>query len=127
MFNRRRNNRSGAASAIEIKRMTSLVNAPAVIFTAPDQMSRLPQILSVISHPDLSSARVNRHAPRISQTVSPNFRARIGAPNKRIIRRHRVGIGSVGMIDVDSQNASEQGADVLSGIPTIRITGAIAG
>src|SRR6185436_16339662 len=53
----------------------------------------------------------------------PNLRTRLRQLNKRIIGWNGVGVGAVGVIDVDAQDGSEQITDVLPG--TVREVGRI--
>ena len=123
----RRDGGSRTELAVEVKRMAAFINAPAIIFTAPDQMRRFPKVLAVVANPDLAGLFINAHAPGISQTVSPVLRPRVGHSNKWIVLRHRVSPRSVRMIDINAQHAAEKLAQILSCVPSVRIARAVAG
>src|SRR5262245_13237310 len=108
MFDGRRHRRSRTELTVRIKGMASFVNAPAIIFTTPDEVSGFPEILAVVAHPDLPGFLINAHAPRIAQTVSPVFRSRVFQSDKGIVVGYRVRLRSVRVININAQHATEK-------------------
>ena len=106
--------------------MASFIHTPPIIFAAADQISRLPQILTVVSHPDLSRLLIDAHAPRISQPIGPVLRPRIGHPEKWIVFWNRVTLRSADMIHINAQDAAQQFAQILTRIPSVRVARSIA-
>src|SRR5436190_23565744 len=105
MFDRRRHERSGTQPAIEIKGMPAFIDAPAIIFTAPDEMGGFPEILSVVAGPDAPGFFIEAQAPGIAQAVGPDFRSRIGFSHKWVVPRDRIRPCAVRMIGIDAQHS----------------------
>ena len=60
---------------LEIKWMVPFIDTPTIIVTFTNEMSRLPQILSVVSHPNMPRLLVDTHFPWIAESNGPEFRA----------------------------------------------------
>src|SRR5690348_16928564 len=106
MFDGRRDNGRWAELAIQVEGMAAFIDAPAVIFTAANEMSGLPKVLSVVADPDAAGFFVNREPPGIAQPVRPVFRARVFHAHERIIFGNGVRSRAVRMVDVDAEYAA---------------------
>src|SRR5258707_15613576 len=106
--------------------MAPFIHAPSIIFAPTDEVSCFPEVLTVVASPDLSGLLVDAHAPRITQAVSPVFRSRVRHPNKRIVLWHRVRLRPADTIDVNAQHTAQQLAQILAGIPSIRVACSVA-
>src|SRR5690349_8431721 len=105
MLNGGRDNRSRAALSVQVERMAALIHAPAIVFPAPDKLGLFPEVLSVDPGPDLTGFFIDRHAPRIPQTVGPDFGTRIFSSNERVINGNRISLGSIAVINVNTEHA----------------------
>src|SRR5213592_2324760 len=101
MLEGRRDRRSRTELAVQIEGMVPFINAPTIVLATPAEVGRFPKVLAIVAHPDLPRPGVDRHPPRIAQTIRPEFRTRIGPPNKWVVLRHRAGLRPVWVIDVD--------------------------
>src|SRR5438128_5104108 len=86
--------------AVEVKWVAAFVNAPPVVFAAPDEVRRFPKVLPIVACPDLAGFAVDRQPPRIAQAVSPVFRSRIFPSHKGVVLGHGVSLGSIRVIDI---------------------------
>src|SRR5579862_947296 len=86
MLDRRHRNRIRPDFAVRMKEVAALVAAPTVVRALFDEVRLLPQILAVLPDPKLSRLFVERHAPRIAETIGPRFRPSPFAPHERIVR-----------------------------------------
>src|SRR5437899_190892 len=59
--------------AIQIERMTSFGHRPAVVVAFLDKKRLLPEILAVLSDPDVAGLFIDRHSPRVAQAHRPNL------------------------------------------------------
>ena len=126
MLERRLHVRMRAGLAFQVKRMAAFVNAPAVVLALVDLVNLLPQILSVLSDPDVTGLRVGRHSPRISQAVRPSFRSDSFLPDERVVFGDGVLSPFVRMVDVQSQDLGQQMIEALSGEVGIGVGSAVA-
>src|SRR5262249_32742993 len=104
MFEGRIDNWRRPAFAIGVEGMAALGDAPAVVGPLLEEIHLLPQILAVLSDPDVAGLLVHRHAPRIAEAVRPDFGTGILEIDEGIVRRHRVGLTGGRMIDVDTED-----------------------
>src|SRR5688500_7416607 len=114
-----RHDRSRAALAVGVKRITSFGHAPAIVLASANQMSRFPKVLAVVSDPDVTGFRINSHAPRVAQAISPNLAPCLLQVNKWVVFWNGVEIRSRRIINIYSQHTSEQIVQRLAGIPSI--------
>ena len=127
VFDRGRCESARSLLPVEIKRVTSLVDAPAAVVARLDQVGEFPQVLAIVSHPQAAGLGVDGHPPRIAVSERPDFAPRPFYVQKRVVGRNRVLHSRGWMIDVDSQNLAEQIACVLSGEVVVGVGGAVAG
>ena len=69
---------AGAELALKVKRVTALIQTPAIIRAALHALHALPKILSVFAHPNCTRQLIAREPPRIAKTQRPSFRRGIG-------------------------------------------------
>ena len=103
MLKRRFDMRSGAQFAIQIERVASFVNGPAVIVSFTNKVDLFPKILSVVTNPDVTCFPVDRHAPGVPQSEGPGFRCDPGTC-EGIVCRYGVMFARCGMIDINPQH-----------------------
>ena len=129
MGDHRRRDRIGAPAPIPHHRLRPLHDAPAIIFPALDEVNHLPQFPSHVGDPQ-SPRSVERHPPRIPQTIGPHLPPRPRHVDERIVGRDRVGAGRSAcgsrpgeMVDVDAQDRCEEILDRLPRTERIRRRG----
>ena len=127
VFDRGRRESAGSLLPVEIKRVAPLVDAPAAVVARLDQVGEFPQVLAIVSDPQVAGLGVDGHPPRIAVSERPDFAAGTFHFQKRVVGRDRVLHSGGRMIDVDSQNFAEQIACVLSGEVVVGVGGAVAG
>ena len=77
VFDRGRCEIAGSSLPVEIKRVAPLINAPADVVARLDQVGEFPQVLAVVSYPQVAGLGVNGHPPRIAVPERPDFAARL--------------------------------------------------
>ncbi len=120
----RRQNRGRSALAFGPYGLRSLHDGPAVVAAALDAIDHLPKFPADVADPQIAGRTVKTHAPGIAKAVSPYFGPCFGRINKGIIGGNRVRTVLVFMVHVDSQDGTQEIADVLTGIQPIRRVGA---
>src|SRR5438552_17107013 len=56
--------------AVEVKRMTALHDAPAVVGALLDEVNLLPEVLAVVADPQVARLAVDAHPPGAAETVA---------------------------------------------------------
>src|SRR4051794_22754051 len=64
---------AGSSLPVEIKRMTPFVDAPANVITRLDEVGEFPQVLPVVTHPEVAGLRVDGHPPWVAVPKRPDF------------------------------------------------------
>ena len=114
--------------AVLLKLVERLANVPAVVPALGDEVDLFPLVLPDICRPQLTGLAVDAHAPNVSQTVGPDFLARVVlAIGERIVGRDAVLQVAAAAVDVNAQDFAEQVVEVLRVV--VRVVGfaAVAG
>src|SRR5262245_19941390 len=119
MFDDRLENRRGTLFAIGTEGMRTFVDAPAVVAATFDLVDRLPQILADFAGPEVAGLPVKAELPSLAETVRPQLRPRARHLDQRVILRNAVIAACIRMIDVDTNDAGEQVADILPGLELV--------
>ena len=119
-------NRIGAGRSRRLEHMAPFAQAPAVIGTFIDQVNLLPQILPILTGPELPGLAVVAEPPRVPQAVGPYFAPGALAIDERIVLRYSVISTRVRMVDVDPQDRTQQVIDALARQKDVRAARAIA-
>ena len=122
MRHHRRRDRRKRAQPIHHDGLVRLVGAPAVVSAPRDQMDHLPQLPAYVAAPQTARDAVKTHLKRIAQSKSPDLGTDHRAPGSlgrgglrpRVVGRDAVGERRIAMVDVDSQNRSQQIGDILT-------------
>src|SRR5262245_29668777 len=77
--------------AIRVELVASLEHAPAVIRSLLDEISGLPQVLSVVPDPELASLGVAGDPPWVAEAIGPRLGREPLVADERIIFRDPVG------------------------------------
>ena len=85
VFDGRLDDRRRAGFAVRVKRMAALGDAPAVVVPFVDQVRLLPEVLAVLSDPDVAGLLVAGDSPGIAEAVGPGFGPKRLSPTIRIV------------------------------------------
>src|SRR5688572_11522832 len=66
---------------------------PAVVRARHQDIDLIPAVGAHLNLPDSAGSGMHGHAQRVSMAHREDFGSRISAPDKRIVRRHRAGVG----------------------------------
>src|SRR5256885_14758188 len=103
--------------------MQSFADAPAVVAAFDDHVHFLPFILTDVAGPKLAGLTIEAHPPGIAHPVRPDFLAdTVAFAGKRIVRRYAVGQVAGARVDIDPEDFSKQGVEILAEV--VRIVGA---
>src|SRR5262245_42699998 len=91
--------RRRAKLAVEIKRVTTFVNAPAVVGAALDEESLLPQVLAVLADPDVASGLVDVNSPGVAEAVGVGFRPSARSLQEWVVGRNGIGLARCGVVN----------------------------
>ena len=91
-----------------------LGETPAVVSAALDALDHLPELPADVARVEVAGLGVEGDAPRIAQPVGPEFAARPGHADERVVPGNGIRESGVGAVDVDAGNAREQVGNVLA-------------
>lgn len=110
-----------------LKVMISLNERPSVVGAFANNARVLPEVLSVLSDPDIVGNAIDVHSPRIAKPVGPRLGACSRNGKERIVGGDAVGSPVGGMVDVDAEEFCVEPGEVLSGVPLVAIAGTVSG
>src|SRR4051812_14393709 len=108
VFNGRRCESPGPLLPVQIKRVASLIDAPADVVARLKQVGELPQVLTVVSDPQAAGLGVDGHPPWIAMAERPDFPPRAFHFQEWVVGRDAVLHPRGRMINVDPQNFAEK-------------------
>src|SRR5215472_6953305 len=86
--------------SVQVERMAAFHHAPTVIVALVHKECLFPQILPILTDPNVAGLRVGGYAPGIAQAYGPRFGASFLHAHERIVFGHGVSLVRIGMIDV---------------------------
>ena len=108
------------------KWVAPLIDAPAVVATALDEIDHLPQVLPHFAGPE-PFLPVEAKLPHLPMAKRPDLASGAGSRDEWIVLGNRVGAVPLGMIHVDAKDRTEHVAEVLTGREFIRDPAAVPG
>ena len=89
--------------------------APAHVLPLANQLDGFVAVLLHVAaiQFDRAAAHVERAAPRVAYTISPDFRVGVAAANEGVVARDAVGFAVAAGVDVDTQDLAQVGAQIL--------------
>ena len=126
MFQRRFGERRRPQFAVCVEDVTAFIHAPAKVIARLDKINLLPQILTVVTNPNIACFGINGHPPRVSHSNRIRFRSNVFLSDKRIVIRDTVRPVIVGMVDINAEHFGQQMIHPLPGQIGVRIARAIA-
>src|SRR5579862_2486930 len=127
LINRRRNRTRSARRQIRIVPMFTLHYRPPIVSSALRDDHAFPQVLADITYPEVARFPIETHSPRVAQSICPNFRPRSHYADEWIICRNGISVTEIVPVNIDTQDRSEQIAQILSCLQFIPNASAIAG
>ena len=105
--------------------LASLGNAPAVIAALLNAHNALPQFPADFTHQKVSCFCVEGQTPRIPKPIRPDFAARLGQRDKRVVLWNGVQLPRFLAVHINSQNARENIANILPRHKGVRWVGIV--
>src|SRR5437879_4269352 len=127
MLDDRREDRRRPLLAFGPEGVRAFLHAPAVVAAALDLVDHLPQVLADLAAPQVPGLAVEAELPRLPQAVGVDLRPGPFGLDEGVVFGNGVSEAAVGPVDVDTQDAAEQVADVLAGLQLVGDTAAVAG
>src|SRR5439155_3011774 len=113
--------------AVEVERVTTLDDAPAVVGALLDEIHLLPQVLAVLPNPQIAGGAIDVQSPRVAEAIRPRFGPHALLADERVVLGDGVILATVGMVDIDAQHLGAETTKVLAGEIGIGVGGAVAG
>jgi hypothetical protein len=130
VFSDRQDRARGVAVRGWLEAVGAFEGVPAVVATSLNQVDLFSGVLAYVADPEVTSRAVKRKAPGIAKAVGPYLGSGIasstGRSGKRIIGRDSVVAIAGRIIDIDSQDRSQQSGRVLTVAVWIATTTAVA-
>ncbi len=113
MFNGGLGKGSRPGFSVRVKWMTAFHHTPTVILAFSNKVCLLPQVLSVLTNPELICCVIISDAPWCPQSIGPCFADKILVANKGIVLRYGIHFARFWMIDIDAQYLGQKRVGTL--------------
>ena len=115
--------RRRSATTLRTHDLRTFLDAPTVVSPRLDAVHHLPELPADVAQPEISCDAIERHPPRVPESVGPDLRSGAGSLDERIVGRNTVSCCVARMIDVDTKHGRQEIADVLAGVVDVRRRG----